>query len=239
MRAARLPRGHHARSRGRGRWVREVPRLQPLQLFLVQLVGATPGQLLTVMVRGHFAVVRRMAGRPVLWRHRRTGIGHRRRRHRRGSHWRRRCRWPRAVRRQSRSSRVRARRAHGIATGRILRPNGRRQRERGDHRYTGQKMMFHVYDPLSRSSVGHGRHDRTITMAAVWSKSSPLCFRWYSQRFLGVLRDHRVPGPLGTGSPRARARAGGRRHRPCSEIETAEPYFAVPLNFAAQSVVND
>ena len=119
------------------------------------------------MVRGHFAVVRRMAGRPVLWRHRRTGIGHRRRRHRRGSHWRRRCRWPRAVRRQSRSSRVRARRAHGIATGRILRPNGRRQRERGDHRYTVQKMMFHVYDPLSRSSVGHGRHDRTITTAAV------------------------------------------------------------------------
>ena len=191
------------------------------------------------MVRGHFAVVRRMAGRPVLWRHRRTGIGHRRRRHRRGSHWRRRCRWPRAVRRQSRSSRVRARRAHGIATGRILRPNGRRQRERGDHRYTVQKMMFHVYDPLSRSSVGHGRHDRTITMAAVLveviSSMLQMVFAtvsWSPPRSSGT-------GTPGTGSPRARARAGGRRHRQCSEIETAEPYFAVPLIIAAQSVVND
>jgi hypothetical protein len=31
----------------------------------------------------------------------------------------------------------------------------------------------------------------------------------------------------------------GGRHRPCSEIETAEPYFAVPLIFATKSVVND
>jgi len=56
-RAAWLPRGHHARRR-RGRRVRKVPRLQPLQLFLVQLVGGTAAQLLTppAMMPGHLAV---------------------------------------------------------------------------------------------------------------------------------------------------------------------------------------
>ena len=74
--------------------------------------------------------------------------------------------------------------------GLVLRPNGRRKRERGDHRHTGQKMMFHVCDPLSRSSVGHGR---TIRVAAVWSKSSPLPFRWYSQRSSWKVRRHHRP----------------------------------------------
>ena len=40
-------------------------------------------------------------------------------------------------------------RAHGIATGRILCPNGRRKRERGDHRHTGQKMFHCVVLPCN------------------------------------------------------------------------------------------
>jgi len=54
VRAAWLPRRHHPR----GRRVREVPRLQPLQLFRVQLVGGTAAQLRTfpVMMTGHLAV---------------------------------------------------------------------------------------------------------------------------------------------------------------------------------------
>jgi hypothetical protein len=93
-----------------------------------------------------------------------------------------------------------------------LRPSGRRKRERGDHRHTGQKMMLHVCDPLSRSSVGHGRHGWTIWLAAVWSKSSPSSFRWYSRRFLGV-----------PWAPRDYARDGarGRRHPLRSDIEAA------------------
>ena len=49
-------------------------------------------------------------------------------------------------------------------------------------------------------------------MAAVWSKSSPLRFRWYSQRFLGVLRGRQQSdgGPLRVGP---RARVGGGTHR--------------------------
>jgi hypothetical protein len=116
----------------------------------------------------------------VLWRHRRTGIRHRRRRHRGGSHWRRRRRartrqrrsaWVRArtVRCQSRSAGVRTRHTHGVPTGWTLRPNGSRKRERGDHRHTGQEMMFHLCNPLLRSSVGHGQ---AIRVAAVRSKSS-------------------------------------------------------------------
>jgi hypothetical protein len=80
-------------ARRRCRGGREVTRLQPLQLFLVQLVGGTAGHLLTfpAMMPGHLAV-RGMSGMTVLRRRRRTGIRHRRRRRRRGSHCRGRCR---------------------------------------------------------------------------------------------------------------------------------------------------
>jgi hypothetical protein len=46
--------------------------------------------------------------------------------------------------------------------------------------------MFHVCDPLSRSSVGHRRR---INLAAVLVECSPPRFRWYSQRFVLVRRD--------------------------------------------------
>ena len=146
----------------------------------------------------------------MLWRHRRAGIGHRRRRHRGGSHRRRRRRGrgrgrtrTRAVRCQSRSAWVRAWRTHGVATGRIslLSPNGRRKRERGDHRHTGQKMMFHVCDPLSRSSVGHGR---TIRVAAVGSKSSPQRFRWCAKRRHQRLRSAASRGSVASSVARAK-----------------------------------
>lgn len=110
------------------------------------------------MMPGHLAV-RGVARCAVLRRHCRAGVRHRGRWHSRGCHrrsrrrGRRSCRRARAgaVGRQSRSTGVRTRHAHRIAAGRIgwLRPNRRRERERGDHRHTGQKI-FHVCDPLSR-----------------------------------------------------------------------------------------
>jgi hypothetical protein len=76
---------------------------------------------------------------------------------------------------------------------------------------------------------------------------TPLPFRWYSQRFAGS------PPPSSTAA-RPRAAAMGSlarepdrtRHPLWSDIEAADPYFAVPsqrtefpLVFAAQPVIND
>jgi len=135
-------------------------------------------------------------------RRRRPGIRHRRRRRCRRSHCRgrrsarrqartrqRRPAWVRAratrcaVRRQSRSAGVRTRGAHGVAAGwTSLRPDGQRKRKRGGQRHTGQKMMFHVCDPLSSVLC----LDMVGRLGWLAFGRSPLLYplTWYSQRFV-------------------------------------------------------
>jgi hypothetical protein len=69
-----------------------------------------------------------------------------------------------------------------------LRPNRRRERERGDYRHTSQKM-FHVCDPLSSPQLEIA--SRTIGVAPVWVGVYPRTPYGVRNSFCGVGRDYR------------------------------------------------
>ena len=93
-----------------------------------------------------------------------------------------------AIGRQSRSAGVRTRHAHRVAarrTGR-LRPDRRRERERGDHRHTGQKM-FHAAILSLGFSIGDCQSDDRFGSRLGWL--SPYGVR-NSFCGVGVIIDH-------------------------------------------------
>ena len=189
---------------------------------MVQLVRGASSQLRPspAMMPGHLAV-RSVARCAVLRRHCRAGVRHRGRWHSRGCHrrsrrrGRRSCRRARAgaVGRQSRSTGVRTRHAHRIAAGRIgwLRPNRRRERERGDHRHTGQKI-FHVCDPLSRVLNWRLSVGRLVWLPSWVGFSLPglhMVFATASVEWAAITDRWTVEGPATGSLVRERARARG------------------------------